>query len=121
MAELRVAFALFDRDGDGAITAKELRLTMTTLGFPGDDQIVKKMIEKFDYDGELYMLRVKVVVVWPFRMQIFSLRQATPPHVNLQYLGNCMFKFNNIFGHSSIYFYLSSETLIWKIQLLGFV
>ena len=58
MAELRVAFALFDRDGDGAITAKELRLTMTTLGFPGDDQIVKKMIEKFDYDGELNVLEL---------------------------------------------------------------
>ena len=63
MAELRVAFALFDRDGDGAITAKELRLTMTTLGFPGDDQIVKKMIEKFDYDGKLNVLDI-VTTFW---------------------------------------------------------
>ena len=50
-SELRVAFALFDRDGDGAITAKELKLTMTTLGFKIDDVVVKQMIDKFDADG----------------------------------------------------------------------
>ena len=46
-----MAFALFDRDGDGAITAKELKLTMTTLGFKIDDVVVKQMIDKFDADG----------------------------------------------------------------------
>ena len=47
-----MAFALFDKDGDGAITASELRTVMHSLGFDLDDKMVAKMIDRFDYDGE---------------------------------------------------------------------
>ena len=48
---MKVAFALFDKDGDGAITAAELRTVMHSLGFDLDDKMVGKMIDRFDYDG----------------------------------------------------------------------
>ena len=51
-ADLKVAFALFDKDGDGAITVSELLSVMKSLGFKSDDMMVKKMIDRFDYDGE---------------------------------------------------------------------
>ena len=57
-----------------------------------------------------------VVVVWPLIIQIFHLRQATPTHVNLQYLKTQLTNFNNIFGPSSRNIYLSSDTLILAIQ-----
>ena len=47
-----MAFALFDKDGDGAITVSELLSVMHSLGFASDDAMVKKMIDRFDYDGE---------------------------------------------------------------------
>lgn len=51
---MKVAFALFDKDGDGAITASELRTVMHSLGFDLDDKMVAKMIDRFDYDGIYY-------------------------------------------------------------------
>ena len=50
-AELRVAFAMVDKDGDGRITPRELMTVMTGLGFKSDDVLVKQMIARFDADG----------------------------------------------------------------------
>jgi len=50
-AELRVAFAMVDKDGDGRITPRELMSVMTGLGFKSDDILVKEMIARFDADG----------------------------------------------------------------------
>ncbi len=47
-----MAFALFDKDGDGAITTSELRSVMTSLGFDTASKDVKKLIDRFDYDGK---------------------------------------------------------------------
>jgi len=49
--ELRVAFAMVDKDGDGRITPRELMSVMTGLGFKSDDVLVKEMIARFDADG----------------------------------------------------------------------
>jgi len=43
---------VFDRDGDGLISAEELKLTMNNLGEPLTDQEVKAMIEEADLDGD---------------------------------------------------------------------
>jgi len=50
-AELRVAFAMVDKDGDGRITPRELMSVMTGLGFKSHDVLVKEMIARFDADG----------------------------------------------------------------------
>ena len=47
-----MAFSLFDADADGAINALELKKVMKTLGLENDDQLLRKMINKFDLDGE---------------------------------------------------------------------
>ena len=58
-ADLKVAFALFDKDGDGAITVSELLSVMKSLGFKSDDMMVKKMIDRFDYDGEHFIVTAR--------------------------------------------------------------
>merc|ERR1712029_531902 len=46
------AFRFFDRDGDGLISAEELKLTMNNLGEPLTDDEVRSMIEAADLDGD---------------------------------------------------------------------
>ena len=46
------AFKVFDRDGDGLITADEQRLTMNNLGEPLTEAKVKAMIAEADLDGD---------------------------------------------------------------------
>jgi len=46
------AFKVFDRDGDGLITAEELRLTMNNLGEPLTEAELKSMIAEADTDGD---------------------------------------------------------------------
>ena len=46
------AFKVFDRDGDGQITAEELKLTMNSLGEPLTEVEVKMMILEADVDGD---------------------------------------------------------------------
>merc|ERR1712038_169925 len=46
------AFKVFDRDGDGLITAEELRLTMNNLGEPLTEAELNAMIAEADTDGD---------------------------------------------------------------------
>lgn len=50
--ELREAFRVFDRNGDGYISAPELRLVMTNLGEKLTDEEVEDMIKEADLDGD---------------------------------------------------------------------
>jgi len=54
--ELRVAFAMVDKDADGRITPRELMSVMTGLGFKSHDVLVKEMIARFDADGICLLL-----------------------------------------------------------------
>ena len=49
--EIRVAFSMVDKDGDGRITPRELMSVLSKLGFKSDDVTVKQMISKYDADG----------------------------------------------------------------------
>jgi calmodulin len=51
LKELHVQFAQFDKDGDGRITADELLLVMTKLGFTIEQAEVKLMLQHADKDG----------------------------------------------------------------------
>ncbi|TFK60941.1 calmodulin-like protein [Pluteus cervinus] len=68
IAEFREAFSLFDKDGDGTITTKELGTVMRSLGQnPGESEL-QDMINEVDADGNgtidfnefLRMMAVKV-------------------------------------------------------------
>ena len=48
------AFKVFDRDGDGLITADELRLTMNNLGEPLTEAEVKAMKAKMESIADVY-------------------------------------------------------------------
>ena len=50
--ELREAFKVFDKDGNGFISAAELRHVMTNLGEKLSDEEVDQMIKEADTDGD---------------------------------------------------------------------
>ena len=50
--ELKQAFDVFDKDGDGSISAKELEIVMRALGEPIDRQTIDLMIESVDTVSE---------------------------------------------------------------------
>merc|ERR1711994_598024 len=51
IAEMRNAFQLFDRDGDGTINAKELGSVMKTMGMQPSEDSLARMIKIADTDG----------------------------------------------------------------------
>ncbi|KAJ2226884.1 hypothetical protein GGF40_004243 [Coemansia sp. RSA 1286] len=50
--ELREAFKVFDKNGDGVISADELRQVMTSLGERLTSEEVSEMIREADVDGD---------------------------------------------------------------------
>jgi len=50
--ELRRAFNLFDIDGDGVITAAELKTVMHALGSDLTNEEIDLLIREADYDGD---------------------------------------------------------------------
>ena len=50
--ELMEAFRVFDRDGNGFISAHELRHVMTNLGEKLTNEEVDEMIKEADLDGD---------------------------------------------------------------------
>ena len=51
IAEFKEAFSLFDRDGDGTITTKELGTVMRSLGQNPTESELGDMINEVDADG----------------------------------------------------------------------
>ncbi|PVF96648.1 putative calmodulin [Serendipita vermifera] len=51
IAEFKEAFSLFDKDGDGTITTKELGTVMRSLGQNPTDSELQDMINEVDVDG----------------------------------------------------------------------
>lgn len=53
LLELRVSFSMFDKDGDGQITAEEVMETMKSIGIKFDSKEVKTMVKLVDIDGRM--------------------------------------------------------------------
>merc|ERR1712233_104878 len=51
IAEFKEAFSLFDKDGDGTITTKELGTVMRSLGQTPTEAELQDMINEVDADG----------------------------------------------------------------------
>ena len=51
-SEFKEAFLLFDKDGDGTITTKELGTVMRSLGQNPTEAELQDMINEVDADGE---------------------------------------------------------------------
>lgn len=51
IAEFREAFSLFDKDGDGHVTLKELKIVFDSLGQNPTEEDLKAMIAEVDTDG----------------------------------------------------------------------
>ena len=52
LQEIKEAFKVFDKDGNGYISAAELRHIMTNLGEKLTDEEVDEMIREADVDGD---------------------------------------------------------------------
>ena len=52
VSEIRSHFLLFDKDGDGAITAKEIGTVLRQLNYRLTDSQITRMIQEVDKDGE---------------------------------------------------------------------
>lgn len=55
LPEFKEAFSLFDKDGDGTITTKELGTVMRSLGQNPTEAELQDMINEVDADGELFL------------------------------------------------------------------
>ena len=51
ISELKEAFSLFDKDGDGSITTKELGIVMRQLGQNPTESELQDMVNEIDIDG----------------------------------------------------------------------
>ena len=56
IAEFKEAFSLFDKDGDGTITTKELGTVMRSLGQNPTEAELQDMINEVDADGKQVFL-----------------------------------------------------------------
>lgn len=64
IAEFKEAFSLFDKDGDGTITTKELGTVMRSLGQNPTEAELQDMINEVDADGKLWRIVGKYSIKW---------------------------------------------------------
>ena len=58
LSEFKEAFSLFDKDGDGCITTKELGVVMRSLGQNPTEAELQDMINEVDADGKMVEITI---------------------------------------------------------------
>lgn len=83
--EIREAFRVFDKDGNGFISAAELRHVMTNLGEKLTDEEVDEMIREADIDGDGQVNYEGECVAADYICPIITITPETPfqfdPHI----------------------------------------
>ncbi len=64
IAEFKEAFSLFDKDGDGTITTKELGTVMRSLGQNPTEAELQDMINEVDADGKCLNFRNVILIYY---------------------------------------------------------
>ena len=70
--EMKQAFKVFDRNGDGFVSAAELKLTMKSFGADLNEYEVNEIIEaadfnhdgKLDYNGKVFLSSISFFYYW---------------------------------------------------------
>ena len=73
LIEFKEAFSLFDKDGDGTITTKELGTVMRSLGQNPTEAELQDMINEVDADGKHFSCIVEyqaILRLGPAKIQI---------------------------------------------------
>ena len=84
--EIQEIFRVFDKDGNGFISAAELRLVMSNLGEKLTDEEVDEMIRKADIDGDGQVnyegesIHGKIVSATPLTPQVHSTINGSVAH-----------------------------------------
>jgi len=60
-AEIREAFKVFDRDGNGFISKQELGVAMRSLGYMPNEVELEVIIQRLDMDGILALTNISCV------------------------------------------------------------
>lgn len=68
LTEFKEAFSLFDKDGDGTITTKELGTVMRSLGQNPTEAELQDMINEVDADGEFNSMSIRILML-PYTRQ----------------------------------------------------
>lgn len=71
--EIKEAFKVFDRDGNGFISAAELRHVMTNLGEKLSDEEVDEMVREADIDGDGQINYEGIIMYFLHRLIEYSL------------------------------------------------
>ena len=83
-SEFKEAFSLFDKDGDGTITTKELGTVMRSLGQNPTEAELQDMINEVDADGKInYLFELKIIVQTLQRTGFCSFLQKLIPFCNV--------------------------------------
>jgi len=86
--ELIEAFKIFDRDGNGFISAAELRHVMTNLGEKLTDEEIDEMIREADIDGEVQM-SCSIPAAHPNKSHVAATSDTLQPLILLQAFDGC--------------------------------
>lgn len=79
IAEFKEAFSLFDKDGDGTITTKELGTVMRSLGQNPTEAELQDMINEVDADGEYLIINTNSWLIYWIFITVGHFGPKTPP------------------------------------------
>ena len=88
-AEYKEAFAMFDKDGDGCITTKELGVVMRSLGQNPTEQELQEIINEVDADGRCCQLVSESITTTLWSDIMINIKKylwGTHPKPNFLYL-----------------------------------